>query len=103
LENVGKVARPIGIALDIYPVGSAYRADGNTIGTNTQRTVSGITGSVAAGAGGAWAGPEAGAAIGSIVPGVGTAIGGAIGGIIGGIAGGWGGDVAGKAVFDWFS
>jgi hypothetical protein len=103
LENVGKVARPIGIALDIYSVGSAYRADGNTIGTNTQRTVSGITGSVAAGAGGAWAGAAAGAAIGSIVPGVGTAIGGAIGGIIGGIAGGWGGDVAGKAVFDWFS
>jgi len=103
LENFGKVARPIGIALDIYSVGSAYQADGETIGDNTKRTVSGIAGSAAGGAAGAWGGAAAGAAIGSIVPVVGTAVGGVIGGIIGGIAGGFGGDLGGKAIFDWFN
>ncbi len=103
LENFGKVARPVGVAMDVYSLGSAYHTDGNQVGENTQRTLSGIGGSVAGGAGGAWAGAAAGAAIGSVVPVVGTAVGAAVGGIIGGIAGGWGGDVAGKALFDWFS
>ncbi len=102
LEGFGRVARPLGIALDVYSLGASYRADDNAIGTNTLRTASGITGSVAAGAGGAWAGAAAGAAIGSIVPGVGTVVGGAVGGIVGGIAGGIGGDFGGKALFDLF-
>lgn len=96
LENVGKVARPVGLALDVYSVGAAYRADGNSFGENTQRTVSGIAGSAA----GAWGGATAGAAIGTaIFPGVGTAVGGIVGGIVGGLAG----DQAGKGIFDWFN
>lgn len=103
LENFGKVARPVGIALDVYSIGDAYRADGNTIGENTQRTASGIVGSAALGAGGAWAGAAVGAAVGSAVPLVGTAIGAVVGGIIGGISGGIGGDFAGKSLFNWFN
>jgi len=95
LENVGKVARPVGLALDVYSVGASYRADGNSFGENTQRTVTGIAGSAA----GAWGGAVAGAAIGSAVPVVGTAVGGIVGGIVGGLAG----DQAGKGIFDWFN
>lgn len=102
-EGFGKVARPVGIAVDAWSLRSAYKADGGEIGTNTKRTASGIAGSVAGGAGGAWAGATAGAAIGSIVPGVGTVIGGIVGGIIGGIAGGAGGDAAGKSLFGWLN
>ncbi|HEV8689227.1 MAG TPA: hypothetical protein VGQ91_02940 [Ideonella sp.] len=99
LEGVGKVARPIGIALDVISVGQAFQADGNRIGANTGRTVSGVAG----GALGGWGGAAAGAAIGTaIFPGVGTAV----GGIIGGIAGAIGGDAAGRGLFDtvkgWF-
>ena len=99
LEGVGKVARPIGIALDVIEVGQAFRADGNQVGANTGRAVSGVAG----GALGGWGGAAAGAAIGTaIFPGVGTVV----GGVIGGIAGAIGGDAAGRGLFDtvksWF-
>jgi len=99
LEGVGKVARPVGLVLDAVAVGEAYRADGNRIGANTGRTVSGVAG----GAAGAWAGAEVGAAIGTaIAPGVGTVI----GGLAGGVAGALGGDAIGRGLFDkvrsWF-
>ena len=98
LGTVGRVARPVAIAMDVVEVGSAIRADGG-IGENTGRTLSGLAG----GAAGGWGGAAAGAAIGTAVfPGVGTVV----GGVIGGIAGGLGGDAAGRGVFDtvrsWF-
>jgi len=99
LEGVGKVARPVGIVLDAIEVGQAFRADGNQVGANTGRAVSGVAG----GALGGWGGAAAGAAIGTaIFPGVGTVV----GGVIGGIAGAIGGDAAGRGLFDtvrsWF-
>lgn len=101
-EGFGRVARPVGVALDVYSLRAAYSADGGQIGSNTKRTASGIAGSVAGGTGGALAGAAAGAAIGSLVPIIGTAIGGIVGGVFGGIAGGIGGDAAGKSLFGWF-
>lgn len=93
LEGVGKVARPVGLVLDAVQVGEAYHEDGNRVGAQTGRTLSGMAG----GAVGGWGGAAAGAAIGTaIFPGVGTAV----GGIIGGIAGAWGGDTAGRGLFD---
>ncbi len=99
LEGVGKVARPVGIVLDVIEVGQAFRADGNRVGANTGRAASGVAG----GALGAWGGAAGGAAIGTaIFPGVGTVVGGVVGGIIGAI----GGDSIGRGVFDtvksWF-
>lgn len=99
LEGVGKVARPVGIALDVIQVGQAFRADGNQVGANTGRAVSGVAG----GALGGWGGAAAGAAIGTaIFPGVGTVV----GGIVGGIGGALAGDAAGRGLFDtvksWF-
>jgi hypothetical protein len=99
LEGVGKVARPVGIVLDVIEVGQAFRADGNQIGANTGRAASGVAG----GALGAWGGAAGGAAIGTMIfPGVGTVVGGVVGGIIGAV----GGDAIGRGVFDtvksWF-
>ena len=99
LEGVGKVARPVGLVLDVIEVGQAFRADGNQIGAATGRAASGVAG----GALGGWGGATAGAAIGTmILPGVGTVV----GGLIGGIAGALGGDAAGRGLFDtvksWF-
>lgn len=99
LENVGKVARPVGVVLDAVSLTRAYQADGNRIGENTGRTASGVAG----GALGGWGGAAAGAAIGTAVfPGVGTVV----GGVIGGVAGAFAGDAAGKGLFDtvkgWF-
>lgn len=93
LDAVGRVARPIGMAMDVVEIGSAFRADGNQIGENTGRAVSGLAGGAAGGYGGALAG----AAIGTMIfPGVGTVVGGVVGGAIGAIAG----DGLGKAMFD---
>lgn len=99
LEGVGRVARPVGVALDVIEVGQAFRADGNRVGANTGRAAS----SVAGGAAGGWGGAAAGAAIGTaIFPGVGTVV----GGVVGAGLGAWGGSEAGKGVFDtvrgWF-
>ena len=99
LESVGRVARPVGVILDTVNVVSAYRADGNQIGENTGRAVSGVAGGAAVG----WGGAVGGAALGTmILPGPGTVI----GGIIGAAAGAFVGDVAGRGIFDsvkgWF-
>ncbi len=91
LERVGRIARPVGIAIDAYNMGSAFKADGNQIGENTARA----TTSLVAGAAGGWAGATAGAAIGTaIFPGVGTVIGGIVGGIGGALVAD---DLAGRA------
>lgn len=97
-ENIGKVARPIGIALDAVQVGQAYRADGNSIGVNTQRAA----GSLAGGAAGAWGGAQAGAALGSAAGPVGTVVGGVGGAIVGGIIGSGIGAKAVDWVRSWF-
>ncbi len=90
LAKVGKVARPIGMVMDAVEIGSAFKADGNTVGENTGRAASGLAG----GAAGGWGGAAAGAAIGTAVfPGVGTVV----GGVIGGIAGAFAGDAAAAA------
>ena len=82
LERVGKVARPVGIALDAIQVGSAFRADGNQIGENTARAAT----SLASGAAGGWAGATYGATLGTaIMPGVGTVVGGIVGGVVGAV------------------
>lgn len=93
LDAVGRVARPVGIVLDAIDVGSAFHADGNRIGENTGRAVSGLAGGAAGGYGGALAGAAIGTAI---FPGVGTVVGGLAGGIIGAFAG----DSAGRGLFD---
>lgn len=98
LEGIGRVARPIGIAIDAVQVGSAFRADGNTIGDNTQRAV----GSLAGGAAGAWGGAQAGAAIGSFGGPAGTIIGGVAGAAVGGIVGSGVGEKAVDWVKGWF-
>lgn len=99
LEGVGKVARPVGLVLDVIEVGSAFQQDGTKVGANTGRAASGVAG----GALGGWGGAVGGAAIGTaIFPGVGTVV----GGIIGGVAGALAGDAAGRGLFDtvkgWF-
>ncbi len=83
LKTVGKVARPVGIALDAIQLGQAYQKDGNRIGANTQRAA----GALAGGAAGAWGGAQAGAALGSLAGPVGTVVGGIVGGIAGGVVG----------------
>jgi len=99
LENVGRVARPVGLVMDVIEVGQAFRADGHQVGAHTARAAAGVAG----GAAGGWGGAMAGAAIGTaLLPGVGTVI----GGIIGGIGGALAGDAAGRGLFDtvrsWF-
>ncbi|MDO5623340.1 MAG: hypothetical protein Q4G71_01465 [Pseudomonadota bacterium] len=99
LHNVGRVARPLGVALGALEVGQSFRADGHQVGENTGRSLSGLAG----GGLGAWGGASAGMAIGTaIFPGVGTVV----GGVIGAIAGGVGGDMAGRGLFNtvksWF-
>jgi hypothetical protein len=99
LAGVGRVARPVGLVLDAVEVGSAFKADGNRIGTHTGRAASGLAG----GALGGWGGASAGAMIGTaIFPGVGTVV----GGVLGGIGGALGGDKLARGAFDavksWF-
>jgi hypothetical protein len=99
LEGVGRVARPVGLVMDVIEVGQAFRADGHQVGAHTARAATGVAG----GALGGWGGAAAGAAIGTaILPGVGTVI----GGIVGGIGGALAGDAAGRGLFDtvrsWF-
>ena len=93
LRTTGKVLRPIGVAMDVYAIGSAFHEDGNRVGVNTGRAISTTVGGLAGAAGGA----AAGAAIGSVVPVVGTAVGAVVGGIVGGLGGG---ELASRG-FDW--
>lgn len=98
LEGVGRVARPIGLVVDAVQVGSAFRADGNSFGDNTQRAV----GSLAGGAAGAWGGAQLGATIGSFGGPIGTVAGGVIGAAVGGIIGSGVGAKAVDFVKSWF-
>jgi phage tail tape-measure protein len=87
----GKLAKPIGMAMDVYDFGSsALQGDAKGMGSSA--------GSLLGGMGGAWGGAAAGAAIGSIVPFVGTAIGGVIGAALGGWFGSSGGSALGAEI-----
>lgn len=81
--GLGKVLRPLGMAMNAVGI-----ADGVQAGNMTQ------VGSNVGGLGGSLAGAAAGAAIGSIVPIIGTAIGGIIGSVVGGMGG--------EALGGWF-
>lgn len=78
--------------------------------TTSERVESAVTSTVieggttvAASAGGAWAGAAVGATIGTFFfPGVGTLIGGVAGGILGGIGGGLAGDSIGDVLSGWY-
>ena len=98
LEGVGKVARPIGVAVDAVQVGRAYRADGNRVGDKTQRAIGGVAG----GAAGALGGAKVGAAVGSIGGPVGTVVGGVVGAAVGGVIGSGAGEKAVGWVKSWF-
>jgi hypothetical protein len=98
LEGVGKVAKPIGIAVDAVQVGRAYRADGNRVGDQTQRAIGGVAG----GAAGALGGAKIGAALGSFGGPVGTVVGGVAGAAVGGIVGSGAGEKAVGWVKSWF-
>ncbi len=101
---MGKVAVPVGIAADTYAIGSAYRADGNTFGTNTKVAVAESAGGWAGAGAGAWGGAKAGAAIGTAVGGpIGTAVGAVAGGVIGAVGGALvGSGVIGGWAKSWF-
>jgi TP901 family phage tail tape measure protein len=91
LGMAGKLAKPIGMAMDVYDFGSsALQGDAKGMGSSA--------GSLLGGMGGAWGGAAAGAAIGSIVPFVGTAIGGVIGAALGGWFGSSGGSALGAEI-----
>lgn len=81
--GLGKVLRPLGMAMNAVGI-----ADGVQAGNMTQ------VGTNVGGLGGSLAGAAAGAAIGSIVPIIGTAIGGIIGSVVGGMGG--------EALGGWF-
>ena len=98
LERVGRVVRPIGLAVDAVQLGTAFHADGNMIGVHTEHAA----GSLAGGAAGAWAGAQAGAAVGSFAGPVGTVVGGLVGAAAGGIAGSKLGEKAVDWVRSWF-
>jgi len=95
----GAALTAVGVALDIYDVGTAVYADLNDadkkIGKKTAAAAGGAVLGWAGGALGAKAGAMGGAAIGTaILPGLGTVIGGFVGGLVGGIAG----SIAGRGV-----
>jgi hypothetical protein len=90
---LGKVAVPLGLAVDAIDIGSAIERDAQRADGKRSETTKAV-GRAAGGWGGAAAGAAAGAAVGSFVPVVGTAI----GAIVGGVLGGLGGSQAGEAV-----
>lgn len=105
VKNGGKALAAIGIALDVYELGSTIYLDLNDedkkLGKQTLRTSVGIGAGWAGAAAGAELGAMGGAAIGTFIcPGLGTVIGGFIGGIGGGIAGALGARALGEYIVD---
>lgn len=90
---LGKVAVPLGLAVDALDIGSAVERDAQRADGKRSETTKAV-GRAAGGWGGAAAGAAAGAALGSVVPVVGTAV----GALVGGVLGGFGGSQAGEAV-----
>lgn len=105
VKNGGKALAAIGIALDIYELGSTIYLDLNDedkkLGKQTLQTSVGIGAGWVGGAAGAKLGAMGGAAIGTFIcPGLGTVIGGFIGGIAGGVAGALGARALGEHIVD---
>lgn len=96
LRAAGKVAVPIGLAIDALSIGRSFHADGDKVGARTKVAVGGAAGGWAGAAGGAWAGAQAGAVVGALGGPVGAAVGGVVGGVVGGIAGAIGGSSIGE-------
>jgi hypothetical protein len=96
-EVVGKIATPIAVAADAYSLYSAYKQDGNRIGSHTVDQAGSVAGDLAGAAAGAEMGAEAGTAIGAAFGGVGAGPGLVIGGAVGAVVGGVVGSGAGKA------
>ena len=98
---VGRVAVPVGVAMDTISLAQAYRQDGNTIGKHTQETAGSVAGGWAGAIAGGEFGAEGGAAVGTFVAGpVGTVVGGAVGGVVGGVGGAIVGSGVGKKLVD---
>jgi hypothetical protein len=98
LDGLGKVAVPLGIATSAYELGSAFHADGNTIGTHTVEATGSVAGGWVGAEAGAEVGAEAGAAVGAAFGGVGAVPGAVVGGLVGGVVGGIVGSSAGNAI-----
>lgn len=96
LRGAGKVAIPLGLAIDTVMIGSAIKADGGKFGSNTKVAVSSAAGGWAGAAGGAAAGVKVGALVGALGGPAGAAVGAVVGGIVGGIAGAIGGSTLGE-------
>jgi len=92
-RGVGAGLMAVGVALSVYDVATAPEGQ-------KARTAAGEVGSLAVGAGGAWAVAGTGAAIGSVFGPVGTLVGGIAGGLVGGFAGGWAGHDIGTQAYD---
>lgn len=80
MKGAQRIAVPVGIAADVFSIGSTFHDDGNRIGDNTKQAVGGAAGGWA----GAFAGAKGGAIVGGTIdtaipiPGVGTAVGGVV-------------------------
>jgi hypothetical protein len=92
---IGRVAVPIGIAADVYSIGSGIAADGGTFGRNATVATASAAGGWGGAAAGGWAGVQLGTLAGAAIGGpigapIGAVVGGLIGAIGGGLFGGWG-------------
>ena len=95
-ENSGTLGRglvAVGVTIAVVDVATAPEGQRG-------QTAAGEAGSLAVGAGGAWAGAELGAAIGSVFPGPGTVVGGIVGSLVGGFFGGQAGHDIGTQAYD---
>lgn len=101
-QKLGKVAEPVGLALDAVSIGKGIMEDDGRFGCNAQRATAGATGKKVMSKAGAKTGAKFGAAIGAKIGaigglGIGAAPGAAIGAVVGGLAGGFlGGKYGGK-------
>lgn len=106
--KLGKVAKPVGYALDVFQIAEAYQSEGK-VGRETKKTVARVGGGFIGGSVGAYygaiGGAEVGGAIGaavgfSLLPPVAIPV--TVGGaVIGGAVGLGGGAVAGSGVGEW--
>jgi hypothetical protein len=99
VRNLGRAPGAVGLGLDGLELFSAYRADGNRIGENTERAATGIAGGAAGGWGGAAAGGAGGAAIARKWKAPRGRLG-LLSALVGGMIGAIGGDHSSRAIYD---
>lgn len=96
---LGKIVKPLELALNISQILEAWHIDGKRIGDNTRIALGSVSGGwIGAAAGASSLGLLLAGAGTLIAPGVGTAIGGMIGIVIGGAVGGKGGSNIGEGI-----